>query len=55
MHAVVPLLVQVWFANGLRGGGTNFTVTNTLPNRLTLELQEGSTWIKVGISLNQLF
>ncbi|CAN0432983.1 unnamed protein product, partial [Laminaria digitata] len=34
----------VRFANALRGGGTNFTITDTQPNQLTLDLAEGSLW-----------
>ncbi|CAN0352196.1 unnamed protein product, partial [Hapterophycus canaliculatus] len=41
----------VRFANALRGGGTNFTITNALPEELTLELVEGSTWRKNPVGL----
>lgn len=36
--------VKVRFANALRGGGTNFTITETQPDSITLELKEGSKW-----------
>eukprot|EP00903_Cladosiphon_okamuranus_P014061 g13069.t1 len=36
--------MKVRFGNALRGGGTNFTVTDMQPNKMTLELVEGSTW-----------
>ena len=38
---------QVRFANALRGGGTNFTVTETQPESISLELKDGSKWRKV--------
>ncbi|CAN0190438.1 unnamed protein product, partial [Ectocarpus fasciculatus] len=37
---------KVRFANALRGGGTNFTITDAQPDLLTLELAEGSKWRK---------
>ncbi|CBN78994.1 peptidase S1 and S6, chymotrypsin/Hap [Ectocarpus siliculosus] len=37
---------KVRFANALRGGGTNFTITDSQPELLTLELAEGSKWRK---------
>lgn len=37
---------QVRFANGLRQG-TDFTITDTQPNLLTLDLAEGSLWQRV--------
>lgn len=36
--------VKVRFANALRGAGTNFTITDTQPTQLTLNLAEGSMW-----------
>lgn len=41
------LVLQVRFGNALRGGGTNFTITDAQPNLLTLKLEDGSTWRKV--------
>ncbi len=41
------LHVQVRFGNALRGGGTNFTITETTSEQLTLELVEGSKWRQV--------
>lgn len=43
----VRCFCQVRFANALRGGGTNFTITETQADQLTLDLVEGSTWRKV--------
>lgn len=37
---------KVRFANALRGGGTNFTITNIELMELTLTLEEGSSWRK---------
>lgn len=41
------LVLQIRFGNALRGGGTNFTITETQPSMLTLKLEDGSTWRKV--------
>eukprot|EP00752_Nemacystus_decipiens_P018630 g16704.t1 len=38
--------ILVRFANALRGGGTNFTISNVQPDVMTLDLVEGSTWRK---------
>eukprot|EP00752_Nemacystus_decipiens_P008845 g7893.t1 len=38
--------IKVRFGNALRGGGTNFTISDVQPDVMTLDLVEGSTWRK---------
>ena len=44
---MVVLVLQVRFGNALRGGGTNFTISDVQPDLMTLDLVDGSTWRKV--------
>lgn len=42
---------QVRFGNALRGGGTNFTISDVQPDQITLDLAEGSTWRRASLTI----